>query len=175
MKNLLIFILLVFNVNIMVFDFNNDSPLENWFVVNDGVMGGLSEGRLFVNDRGHAVFTGEVSLENYGGFTSVRHRFAPKEIKGATKAVLRVKGDGKRYQFRAKTQNNDWQSYIYYFQTSNDWEIIEIPLQEMYPSFRGQRLPLPNFPAEYISSISVLIANKKAEKFKLEIDYIKLK
>ena len=32
-------------------------------------MGGLSEGALELTSEGHGSFTGQVRLENYGGFT----------------------------------------------------------------------------------------------------------
>ena len=45
----------------------------------------------------------------------------------------------------------------------------------MYPTFRGKKLDMPNYDADGIEEIGFLIANKKAEHFKLEIDSILLK
>lgn len=168
------FVLLFIKTSSLIFDFSTKSSLDNWRVVNDGVMGGLSEGQLFINPAGNGVFAGEVKLENNGGFTSIRLRFDQKAIVGKQFAVLRLRGDGKRYQFRAKTNVEDWFSYIYYFDTQEEWETVRIPLHQMTPSYRGRQLSAPNFPAKALSEIAILIANKEAEKFQLEIDYIGL-
>ena len=159
---------------ILLFDFNPPSDLSQWAVVDDVVMGGRSAGQFFVNAEGHGVFRGEVSLENNGGFSSVRHRFAPRPVGGAVQAVIRLKGDGKRYQFRVNAGVYDRHSYIAHFQTTGDWQTVRIQLKDMYPSFRGRTLDMPNFPGGSISEIAFLIANKKQESFRLEIDYIGL-
>ena len=159
----------------VIFDFDKKSDLTNWRVVDDGVMGGLSQGNFKTNEKGNAIFYGDVSLENNGGFSSVRHRFQEKTVNEYSKFVIRLKGDGKRYQFRVKTDSYDRHSYISYFETNGDWQTIEIPLDEMYPSFRGRKLSIPNFPGETMEEIAFLIANYKAESFKLEIDKISLK
>ena len=52
---------------------------------------------------------------------------------------------------------------------------IQIPLQEMYPSFRGRKLAQPNFSSDHVEEIAFLIGNKKPESFKLMIDKIELK
>ena len=159
----------------VIFDFDKKSDLTNWRVVDDGVMGGLSQGNFKTNEKGNAIFYGDVSLENNGGFSSVRHRFQEKTVNEYSKFVIRLKGDRKRYQFRVKTDSYDRYSYISYFETSGEWQTIEIPLEEMYPSFRGRKLSIPNFPGEAMEEIAFLIANYKAESFKLEIDKISLK
>ena len=159
----------------LLFDFSKDSDLTNWVVVDDAVMGGRSSGKFELNKSGHAVFQGTVSLENNGGFSSVRYRFSQKNIAGHTKMLLRLKGDGRRYQFRVKSDKYDRHSYIYYFETTKDWQTIEVPLYDMKPSFRGRTLSIPNYQGELIEEIAFLISNKKAETFKLEIDKISLK
>ncbi len=158
----------------VIFDFNKESDLVNWMVVDDVVMGGRSAGEFNINEAGNAVFRGKVSLENNGGFSSVRYRFKEKEAENYSKFVIRLKGDGKGYQFRAKSDQYDRHSYIYNFQTTGDWQTIEIPMNEMYPGFRGMKLNMPNFPAKKMEEIAFLISNKKAESFKLEIDWIGL-
>jgi hypothetical protein len=83
-----------------IYDFNKNSKASDWTIVNDGVMGGLSYGNFAINQEGNGVFSGTISLENNGGFSSVRYRFAPLATTAKSKVVLRIKGDGKSYQFR---------------------------------------------------------------------------
>ncbi|WP_299443118.1 CIA30 family protein [uncultured Aquimarina sp.] len=160
---------------LLIFDFERNSNLSNWNIVNDGVMGGLSQGKFKINTDGNALFSGTISLENNGGFSSVRYRFTTKEVKGYTKVLIRLKGDGKKYQFRIKSDAYDRYSYIAHFKTTGDWQTIEISLSEMYPAFRGRKLDIPNYPSEIMQEIAFLIGNKKSESFKLEIDKIELK
>ena len=87
-----------------IYNFNKDASTAGWRVIDDGVMGGLSKGKLRVNDKGHGVYSGTVSIENNGGFSSLRYRFEAKSVADYTSVTLRVKGDGKRYQFRVKKQ-----------------------------------------------------------------------
>ncbi len=159
----------------IIFDFNPDSDLKNWLVVDDVVMGGRSSGSLVLSPEGYGVFKGNVSLENNGGFSSVRHRFERMSVKGFSKIVLKVKGDGKKYQFRLKANSRDYYSYISYFSTNGDWQEIQIPLKDMYPTFRGRKLEQPNFSGEYIEEIAFLIGNKSEEEFQLLIDTIALR
>jgi hypothetical protein len=85
-----------------------------------------------------------------------------------------LRGDGKDYQFRVKSNVYDRHSYIYQFKTTGDWQVLEIPLQEMQPRFRGMRMLMENYPGEVLSEIAFLISNKIDEPFKLEIDIISL-
>jgi hypothetical protein len=158
-----------------LFDFNTHTDITDWRVVNDGVMGGLSRGKFSMNEEGHGLFTGTVSLANNGGFASVRHRFETLDISKYSEVSIRLKGDGKPYQFRIKADISLRYSYIGNFETSGKWETITISFSDMYPAFRGQLLDLPNYPGTTITEIAFLIGNKKEETFKLEIDYIKLK
>ena len=156
----------------MLVDFNRDMQLTDWAVVDDVVMGGRSDGRFFISGEGHAVFEGAVSLENNGGFSSIRYRIDPLSLEGYSKAVIRLKGDGKRYQFRIRAGKGDSHSYARHFETSGLWESVEIPLNEMFPTWRGMKLNIPNYPGKQLSEIGFLISNKRAENFLLQIDYI---
>jgi hypothetical protein len=151
------------------------SDIQDWLVTDDSVMGGESSGTFKLNADGFGVFSGSVSLENNGGFSSVRYRFDKLKIKGYDKISIKLRGDGKRYQFRIKSNSGDYYSYISTFSTSGEWQEIEIPIKDMYPSFRGRKLDQPNFSNDYIEEIGFLIGNKKDEKFKLLIDKIELK
>ncbi|MCR9286340.1 MAG: CIA30 family protein [Bacteroidetes bacterium] len=164
--------LFMVNEPMQLFDFARGSDLSGWNVVDDVVMGGRSDGRFKINEEGNGLFYGDVSLENYGGFSSIRYRIEQREVSDFKVCKIRLKGDGKRYQFRVKTDRYDRHSYIYYFETSGLWETIEIPLEDMYPTFRGRRLNMPNYPVVGLEEITFLIANKKAESFQLELDWI---
>jgi NADH dehydrogenase [ubiquinone] 1 alpha subcomplex assembly factor 1 len=100
--------------------------------------------------------------------------FATLPVNADSKIMLTIKGDGKKYQFRAKDNTGKYYSYITYFSTTGHWQNISISLRDMYPSFRGRTLDLPNFSANSIEEIVLLIGNKKAEPFKLLIDKIEL-
>ena len=160
---------------IIVFDFNTKSDLNNWQVVNDGVMGGTSRSKFYLNSEGHGCFDGTVSLENNGGFCSVRYEFTRIALDINKIICLRIKGDGKDYQFRVKTKKSDAHSYIYPFRTSGEWQNIEIPVTDFYPSFRGRKLDIPNYDGSNLEEIAFLIGNKKEENFQLLLDRIEVK
>ena len=153
-----------------LFDFTTDANMDRWAVINDGVMGGLSKGKLEVTTEGHGRFSGTVSLENYGGFTSIRCAVADIAVNEGSKIQLRIKGDGKDYQFRVKHKARAYQSYITTISTTGEWETIDIPVSDLYPSWRGQKLDMPDFDQSSINEFTFLIANKRNENFELLID-----
>ncbi|WP_246277514.1 CIA30 family protein [Winogradskyella ursingii] len=157
-----------------IFDFNTESNINNWNIVDDVVMGGKSNGQFELNDQGHAVFSGKISLENNGGFSSIQYGFETIETNSYSKFLIRVKGDGKKYQFRVKNTKDQRHSFIYEFTTTKEWQNIEIPFSEMYPAFRGNRLDIPNYDGEQMAEITYLIGNKKEDRFQLLIDFIKI-
>jgi hypothetical protein len=159
---------------ITLFNFSEDSNTMDWKIIDDVVMGGRSTGSFFISENGHGVFEGNVSLENNGGFSSIRYTNSFTIPKNQRKIAIRLKGDGKSYQFRIKHNRNSWESYVYNFNTTGNWQVIEIPLKEMYPSFRGRRLNKGNFDFNSISEMGFLISNKQNENFRLEIDKLEL-
>lgn len=163
------------NDDLLVFKFNHDSNIGDWRIVDDVVMGGRSQGTFSLSEEGHGLFSGNVSLENYGGFSSVRKRVSDIDIQGHSVFVLRLKGDGKKYQFRAKSSLYQRHSYIGEFSTTGEWQEVIISIDDMYPAFRGRKLRMPNFQGEDIAEIAFLIGNKKAESFRLEIEWIKMR
>ncbi len=101
MKYILIIVLLVNGMDsLIIFDFNTKSKIQNWKIVDDRVMGGESLSTFTLSPEGNGIFKGHVSLENYGGFSSLRYRFDKLEVKKYSKIILKLKGDGKKYQFR---------------------------------------------------------------------------
>ncbi|MEM9478480.1 MAG: CIA30 family protein [Verrucomicrobiota bacterium] len=151
------------------------STWSAWEIEDDSVMGGVSRGRFEVNESGNAVFSGRVSLENDGGFSSIQSYFEPIVITGYKFAEILLKGDGKQYQFRVETDRTEKHSYIHNFATSGDWETIIVPLTSMKPRFRGEDLDLPDYPAKRLGHVRFMISNGKAEEFRLEVARVVLR
>lgn len=158
----------------LLYDFSTESNPTDWQIVNDGVMGGLSQGNFTIDEKGNGVFYGNVSTENNGGFSSVRHAFEPQKVSSETKIIINLKGDCKDYQFRIKDKLNSSHSYITTFSTDGTWQKIELFIKDFFPSFRGRKLDMPNFDKESIEEIWFLIGNKKDESFRLLISTIEL-
>lgn len=175
MKFVPLFILLLMSqTSLTIFNFTSESTINQWQIVNDGVMGGRSKGYFSLNDNGHGLFEGTVSLENNGGFSMVQYHFQEMDVREYNKVVIKLKGDGKDYQFRVKKNRSDYYSYAFIFSTTKDWQTIEIPFDKMIPQFRGRRLNKTKFTGEQLEEIAILIGNKKAENFALQIANISL-
>jgi NADH dehydrogenase [ubiquinone] 1 alpha subcomplex assembly factor 1 len=151
-------------------DFSLAGGAAGWSVEDDGVMGGRSQGSFVVNEEGHGVFSGEVSLENNGGFSSVQYYFDPIDVSAFSAVFLKIKGDGKRYRFLVETEQNAWHYYEAEFDTSGDWETVEIPFSAFVPVRRGDRLDLPAFPGRTLAQIRLMIANGAAESFQIKVE-----
>ena len=172
---LICFLFLTMGEFFTLYDFTKKSSITDWKVVDDTVMGGVSNGKIQLKDAGNAVFYGHVSLENNGGFSSVRHQMEPLEIAQYREFEIRLKGDGKAYQFRSRSEPSQRHSYIFKIETTGDWQTVHIPFAEMYPAFRGNTLTIPNFSGKTVAEVAFLIGNKEEQDFRLEIDYIRLK
>jgi len=160
------------STSLTIIDFNKNSNLYGWRVVDDVVMGGQSNGEFTINNEGHAVFSGVVSTANNGGFSSLRYRFDKLNIAKFETIKIRVRGDGNKYQFRVKPTIFNQFSYTGYFQTKTKWETIEIKLADLIPTFRGRILEMDNFEGNELEELGFLIGNKKNEEFQLIIDSI---
>ena len=179
-----VFITLSFNIIIsqsismnksnVVINFSSQPNIDDWKVVDDVVMGGVSNSKIVLDENNKALFYGHVSTKNNGGFSSVRCSINTLNLKPYSSFVIRVKGDQKNYQFRVKSSNNDYHSYKYEFSTNNKWQEIVIPFEKLEPTFRGRKLNIPNFSNQLLEEICFLISNKREENFKLLIDCVKL-
>jgi monofunctional biosynthetic peptidoglycan transglycosylase len=145
-------------------------------IVNDGVMGGLSRSQLLFSENNTAVFAGETSLANNGGFASVRSRPGAMPTAGTSRIAVRVRGDGREYQLRIRTEDAfDGVAYRWTFKTrADEWMTIEASYSDFVPTFRGRILPdVPPIDPGAIRQFGFLIADKKEGPFRLEIDSIK--
>ena len=158
----------------VLFDFSDSAAMRGWQIEDDGVMGGVSKGTFTRDPEGHAAFSGKVSLENDGGFSSVQCYFDPIDVSSYRTAVIRVKGDGKNYRFIVESEKDARHYYVANFETTREWQEIQIPLRKMYPVRRGDRLDLPDYPGQTMAQVRFMIANRKAETFRLQIASVRL-
>jgi hypothetical protein len=160
----------------LLFDFEPEGRMGHWVIVNDGVMGGLSESNLVLTDQGTVIFGGLLSLENHGGFASVRtvpYRYA---LGGFAGLALRVRGDGRRYRLRMRAAKSlDGPAYEVEFDTVPDtWITVGLPFADAVPTFRGRLLQdMPPLRGEDILQVGLMIADKQGGPFRLEVDWVK--
>ena len=170
---ILSFIIIMAQGTFVLIDFTLKSK-NNWQIVDDVVMGGESKGQFEINEAGHGQFSGEISLANRGGFSSVRIDLPTLEVTKYSGVRLILKGDGKPYQFRIRNSYLNRFAYSAKFSTTGDWQSIEIPFSSMIATFRGYRLDLPRYEGDKIEEITFLAGNKRNETFKLLVDRIEL-
>jgi uncharacterized surface protein with fasciclin (FAS1) repeats len=157
-------------------DFSDASAARQWTSVNDDVMGGVSEGSFRLTDDKTLLFYGRLSLENQGGFASIRTRPSDLNLDGYDTIALRVKGDGRMYYFNLRTSAyRTAGSYRAPLRTREDtWQEFRVPLKDFYYSAYGRRIagaePLR---AGEIQSVGFTLADKQAGPFRLEVDWIK--
>ena len=149
---------------------------KQWRIVNDGVMGGLSSSKTVIKDD-KIVFNGNVSLENNGGFASLRSTVKDYNFEKFSGIEIKIKGDGKRYSVSMK-ETTYFNGYFYTssFETKKDvWIVVQIPFNQFKLYYYGKetssnkKIPLSN-----IKEISLLIGDKQEGSFITEVDYIKL-
>lgn len=161
---------------IVLVDFSPDHPLE-WQIINDGVMGGISESSFKINNNQTADFTGKVSLENNGGFASARALLKEQVTGNFQKIVLRVKGDGKKYSLRLRTDANfDGTAYACNFISVKDkWTELAFSTKDFIPTFRGRTLQnVTPLNETKIRQIGFLISDHQSGSFNLKIEWVKV-
>ncbi len=148
----------------VIFDFTKPHPdLANvWGSLDDVVMGGVSSSNFILLEKS-ALFTGEVSTANAGGFVSVRTRnFEPAlDLSAFTSISLQVKGDGQRYKFFLR-DSTGWDSIAYGFSfdtVPEAWLTVTIPFSQFMPVFRARSVPsAPPLNPRHIRSMQLMLS-----------------
>lgn len=148
-----------------------------WEIVNDGVMGGLSDGKIQITDAGILKFNGMLSLKNNGGFTTFRSDDVDIDLSDDLGLLLLVKGDGRTYQARLSTDakyRGMEAGFTGEFETKKgEWTQLKIPFSEFEAGFRGIELKDLKLDPSKIKRIGILLGDKKEGPFNLEIDWIR--
>ena len=159
----------------MLIDFTDKKAGHQMNVVNDGVMGGLSQGSIEMTQNDSLLFKGNISLQNNGGFSSFRIGGKLWDLSAWKGVEILVKGDGRTYGLRATTDETFLRSSVSFtadFKTVKDeWVKLQIPFSKMKASWRGRKLDR-NFDPAQIKGLGIILADKTAGKFALEIKSI---
>ena len=158
-------------------DFVGPDAAQKWQAVNDGVMGGVSEGRFKITADKTMEFSGRLSLENNGGFASVRTKLTNFDIHGGDTLVVRVKGDGREYVLNIYTKSRRMAfSYRAPLPTTRDeWTEVSVPLDEFIPTSFGNRVQgMGPVEPDQINSLGFMLSDKKPGPFKLEVAWMKI-
>lgn len=155
----------------MLADFVDDRADPGWYVVNDNVMGGRSEGGFRV-EGGELHFAGRTNTDG-GGFSSIRTDAVELDLAGYDGIRLRVKGDGRRYTWRLTTTAR-WrgQEIGYWADFDTDegaWRTVDIPFSRFVPRYRGTRLDGPELDPAQVTGMGLMIYDKLDGRFELRL------
>ena len=159
-----------------LFEFGKPEAARQWQTVNDGVMGGVSDGRFRINDDKKMEFFGNLSLENNGGFASVRSRPTKVNLKAGDSIAARVRGDGREYRMNLYVpRDSGGYSFRQTFRTQKDkWIEVSFAVEEFVATYHGRVLPDQQLDPGKVNSVGFLLGDKKAGPFKLEVEWIKV-
>lgn len=148
-----------------------------WVVVDDTVMGGRSAAQVAVAD-GLLRFAGVLSLEQGGGFASVRSVGAAWNLADAVSLVLHLRGDGRAWQLRLY-DDVPWQgqriTHTASLAVGRDWAWAEVMLQALVPVFRGRQVPAPALARERVTGIGLMLADRRPGPFRIEAAAIRVR
>jgi len=158
----------------MLADFTAERTGPAWYVVNDNVMGGRSEGGFRIED-GALHFAGRTNTDG-GGFSSIRTEAVQLDLSAYDGIRLRVKGDGRRYTWRLTTDAR-WRgrgvAYWADFDTdAGAWSTVDIPFSRFVPQFRGTRLDGPELNTGEITGMGLMIYDKRDGSFELRLESV---
>ena len=161
----------------VLFEFTGADAAKEWQAVNDGVMGGVSEGKFKITDKKTLEFSGTLSLENNGGFASVRSKAKKLGLEKGDTIVAKVRGDGREYTLNLYL-NKPLVAFSYRatVQTKKDeWVEVKVPLDKFEATSFGRPVKdAGTVKPEEVNALGFMVSDKKAGPFKLEIESIKV-
>jgi monofunctional biosynthetic peptidoglycan transglycosylase len=160
-----------------LFDFSAADTAKQWQTVNDGVMGGVSEGEFKITDNKTLEFFGTISLKNNGGFASVRTKAKKLGLQKGDTLVAKVKGDGREYTLNLYL-NKPLVAYSYRATVptkKDEWIEVSIPLENTEATWFGRAVKdAGQIDPQKINAVGFMLGDKKAGPFKLEIEWVKV-
>lgn len=151
-------------------DFSEERAFDFWANVDDDVMGGISESGFEPTDYGSGRFSGSVSLENNGGFSSLQARFRSSDLSDFAGIEITLCGDGKRYGFYLVHSHNRRLSYQGDFETTaGEWQTLRLAFADLQPRFFGEPVAADPLDAARLIGMAFIISDKQEGAFALEV------
>ena len=161
----------------VLFDFTKADAAKEWQTVNDGVMGGVSEGKFKITDQKTLEFFGTLSLENNGGFASVRTKAKKLGLEKGDTLLARIRGDGREYTLNLYL-NKPLIAFSYRAAVptkKGEWIEVQIPLNKFEAASFGQVVKEAGaVKPDEVNALGFLLGDKKAGPFQLEVEWIKV-
>jgi NADH dehydrogenase [ubiquinone] 1 alpha subcomplex assembly factor 1 len=155
-----------------LFDFNSADE-ASWQVVNDGVMGGRSQGYVAI-EEGMLRFTGTLVTQG-GGFTSVRADRSV-DLEGYDGLELRVRGGGRTFEVEVDDDTRRRGRTVSRrapFETDAEWSLVRVPFSDLRTTIFGQPVSAPPIDLANVKRIGLYILDGKDGPFRLEVDTIR--
>ena len=160
-----------------LFEFTGADAAKEWQAVNDGVMGGVSEGKFQIADQKTLEFFGTLSLENNGGFASVRTKAKKLGLEKGDTVVAKVRGDGREYTLNLYL-NKPLIAFSYRatIQTKKgEWVEVKVPLEKFEATSFGRVVKDAGaVKPDEVNALGFMVSDKMAGPFKLEVESIKV-
>ncbi len=162
---------------VTIADFESDAANEQWIVVNDGVMGGLSFGdRTFAD--GAMVFSGTINTDG-GGFSSLRLPLSQGLIEDTDQVVIRARADARSYMVTFddslpnRNQRVSFRAPIE-FVNPGEWETVTVQFADLFPAAFGTPVESEPFRNDLATRIGIMLGDGLDGEFKLEVDTIEV-
>ena len=151
--------------------FTDQSPDLGWYIQNDNVMGGRSQGNFEISSN-KLIFLGNTNTDG-GGFSSIRTQPLQLDLSDRTGIRVHVMGDGRLYTWHLQTDAL-WRgrkvSYWADFSTSaGQVSSVDIPFTSFKPQFRGFKLDGPELNTQLITQLGLYIYDKNDGPFELTL------
>ena len=160
-----------------VIDFGSAAEqTTDWVMISDNVMGGVTKSTLQYKENS-MILSGDISLDNYGGFASVKTRFGKFDLSAYKGVKIRFKSTNQKFAFTleetknwtmpnfkgsfAPAKENTWTEATIYFSDFEEYQIGEPTGREMKKSVQGN-----------VVRMGIITTEKKEGPFSLEVDYI---
>lgn len=173
---MLIAIITMWSTQPFLIDFGTQGNNQEWFALNDGVMGGRSAGDLRYTP-GSFIFKGQVSLENNGGFASARGPFEAMDLSNYGSVIVKYRSSGMDF---ALTLNISRLWYRPNYKaglpnTDGQWKTLTLSLADFkeYRVGRATGNMINKELLEKVIRLGLISDEKRAGGFEIEVDFIK--
>lgn len=161
-----------------LFEFTTEKSVQNWHTENDVVMGGVSESQVTcaleaLAQGGAARFSGEVSLENGGGFAQILYDKSVLDLTGFQGLELFVKGDDQTYELRLET-DAERVAYAQSLPAKGEWSRVQLAFTDFSATHHGDAVPnAPELNLGAVRTVGFLIGDNQEGRFELLIGEVK--